>query len=224
MAALKATAWLHPPGIRWVRRLPAREKVLYLTFDDGPIPELTPWVLDTLRDLGVQATFFCIGRHIAQHPEIYTRIRAEGHGVGNHTETHVNGWHTSCSEYVRDTLQCQARTGNRLFRPPYGRITLPQAWALRQHFELVFWDVLTGDFDSRLSPEHVLQDTIRRARSGSILVFHDNLLSEERMRYAFPRTVKHFLKQGYRFPPLPGSTTGMPASRQAPMPPSSSHS
>jgi peptidoglycan/xylan/chitin deacetylase (PgdA/CDA1 family) len=191
-----------------MRRVRTTRKEIYITFDDGPIPELTPWVLDTLKAHGARATFFCIGQNIERNPGIFERIKAEGHGVGNHTHHHLKGWDTGRFAYLRDTLRCQRFTRTGLFRPPYGRITLAQARALARRFKLVFWDVLSEDFDVRLEPHHILSSVIQRTRRGSIVVFHDNLLSEERMRYVFPRVLEHFGGRGYRFPVLPGSTTG----------------
>lgn len=207
MRALQASDLIRPFRKGWIRRLPTARKVLYLTFDDGPIPELTPWVLDQLKQYGALATFFCIGGNIQRNPEIFDRLRAAGHAVGNHTWTHVNGWETSLRTYLRDVMKCQALTGTDLFRPPYGRITLRQAWMLARRFRIVFWDVLSEDFDVRLSAEHCLATVIRHARPGSIIVFHDNLLSEERVRYTLPRTLEHFSRLGYRFEVLP---TGRP--------------
>lgn len=191
-----------------MRRVRTTRKEIYLTFDDGPIPELTPWVLDILKAHGARATFFCIGANVHKHPDIFRRIKEEGHGVGNHTYDHLKGWDTGRFTYLRDTLRCQELTGTVLFRPPYGRITLPQARALARRFRLVFWDVLSEDFDVRLEPRHCLANVIRRAKRGSIVVLHDNLLSEERMRYVLPRVLEHFGRKGYRFPVLPGGTTG----------------
>lgn len=190
-----------------MRRVRTDRKEIYLTFDDGPIPELTPWVLDTLKAHGAQATFFCIGSNIQKHPEIFTRIKAEGHGIGNHTFSHLKGWDTERFAYLRDTLRCQQLTGTGLFRPPYGRITMGQARAIARRFKLVFWDVLSEDFDVRLEPQQCLNNVLYRAKRGSIVVLHDNLLSEERMRYVLPRTLEHFAREGYHFPVLPGGTT-----------------
>ena len=196
-----------PFGGRWLRRVRTRDKVLYLTFDDGPIPEVTPWVLDTLRTYGAKATFFCIGRNIERNPDVFQRLIAEGHRVGNHTLDHLSGWDTSLFEYLRNTMHCQQLTRTGIFRPPYGRITLAQARALARRFQLVFWDVLSEDFDANLSAHRCLRNVLAKARSGSIIVFHDSLLAEDRVRYALPRTLEHFARKGYRFDPLPGGTT-----------------
>lgn len=196
-----------PLGNRWTRRVRTREKVLYLTFDDGPIPEVTPWVLETLRAYRAKATFFCIGRNIEKHPDVFRQVLDEGHRVGNHTHDHLSGWETSRFEYLRNTMVCQRLTRTGLFRPPYGRISLAQARALASRFQLVFWDVLSEDFDANLSAHKCLRNVIAKASPGSIVVFHDSLLAEDRVRYALPRVLDHFAKQGYRFDALPGGTT-----------------
>jgi peptidoglycan/xylan/chitin deacetylase (PgdA/CDA1 family) len=195
------------PGSRW--HVGTREKELYLTFDDGPIPEVTPWVLDTLASFGAKATFFCIGRNGEQHRSILQRIRHDGHAVGNHTWDHPRGRRTTTFSYLRNVLRCQSITGSGLFRPPYGSITGRQARALRKRFDLVMWDVLSADFDTRLDGETCLRNVIRHARPGSIIVFHDSLKAEDRLRYALPRVLEHFGAIGYRFKAL--STAAPPA-------------
>ncbi len=176
---------------------PAEGRKLYLTFDDGPIPEVTPWVLDTLAQHGAKATFFCIGRNVAQHPALFARIRQEGHSVGNHTYDHLNGWNTERFSYLRNVLRCQDLTRSKLFRPPYGRITRPQTQALRKRFSVVMWDVLSADFDERLDGEQCLRNVIEHSVPGSIIVFHDSLKAESRLRHALPAALAHFTAQGY---------------------------
>ena len=208
--------------IRWRRRVRTRDRVLYLTFDDGPIPEVTPWVLDLLKSHNAKGTFFCIGRNIERDPGIFHRISAEGHGLGNHTWSHMDGWTSGRFPYLRDTLRCQRFTRTDLFRPPFGQVTLDQAAALGRRFELVFWDVMSYDFDGRLDARQCLQGVLDRSRPGSIVVFHDSLMAEESLRYVLPRVLRHFAGMGYRFEALPGGTVAPPASSQASMPPSSS--
>lgn len=187
-------------GLTW--NIPGTEKILYLTFDDGPIPEVTPWVLDMLAAFDAQATFFCVGRNAEKNPELLTRIRKEGHAIGNHTFDHVRGRSTSLRPYLRDTLRCQALTGTGLFRPPYGSLSMRQLRVLRSHFTIVMWDVLSGDFDHTLDAPRCLRNVIDHARPGSIIVFHDSLKAEERLRYALPGTLAHFTEQGYSFKAL----------------------
>ncbi len=191
--------------------MPATRKVLYLTFDDGPIPEVTPWVLDQLRDHGALATFFVVGANAQRHSDVLERIRREGHAVGNHTWHHVNGSRTPRATYLRDVLHTQPHTGTRLFRPPYGRLTWGQARALRARFDIVMWDVLSADFDAAVTPERCLRNVLTKARPGSIIVFHDSLKAEPRLRYVLPNVLKHFSEEGFAFEALP--TQGLTAPR-----------
>lgn len=187
-------------GFVW--RMPGSGKELYLTFDDGPIPEVTPWVLDTLAHHDAKATFFCIGRNCAAHPDILQRIRAEGHSVGNHTWDHPRGRDTTNRTYFRNYLRCQEVTRTDLFRPPYGSISRMQYKALGKRTRIVLWDVLSGDFDTRLSGARCLTNVIDNVSPGSIVVFHDSLKANDRLRYALPRTLEYFSKSGYLFKAL----------------------
>lgn len=202
--------WLLP-GYIW--HIPGRDKVLYLTFDDGPIPNVTPWVLDELAQHGAKATFFCIGRNCESHPAILERIRAEGHAVGNHTWDHPRGRRTPLRKYLRNVVAAQASTSGTLFRPPYGSLTRDQARALRRRYHIVLWDVLSGDFDVRLSGRQCARKVIDRGRPGSIVVFHDSIKAEQRLRFALPAVLSHFGGLGYRFDALP-----FPMERQPPAP------
>lgn len=183
------------PGLLW--RMPATSRVVYLTFDDGPEPKVTPWVLDQLAAHGAKATFFCIGRNVEANPGLMTRIRAEGHAVGHHTHGHVNGWHTPDRSYFRDVLKGQQCTGGVLFRPPYGRLSPRQARALKKRFTVVMWDVLSGDFDTRADGPECAQRTIRHVRPGSIIVFHDSVKAAPRLRIALPQVLTRLKEQGY---------------------------
>lgn len=176
---------------------PAVGRKVYLTFDDGPIPEVTPWVLDTLARFGAKATFFCIGNNVALHPELFARLRNEGHSVGNHTYDHLSGWNTPHFTYLRNVLRCQELTGSRLFRPPYGRITKQQVRALRNRFSVVMWDVLSADFDERLDGDRCLLNVTEHSAPGSIVVFHDSMKAEQRLRQALPAALAHFAAEGY---------------------------
>jgi peptidoglycan/xylan/chitin deacetylase (PgdA/CDA1 family) len=205
----KTISWLQQLDGRMLWRVdPQPDKgpvgrTVYLTFDDGPIPEVTPWVLDTLKGLGVKATFFCIGQNVVNNPAIFDRLKAEGHAVGNHTWDHPSGWRTSARAYYRTVLKCQAVTSTDMFRPPYGRITNRQINALRKRFQVVMWDVLAGDFEDGMTGADCVDVVMRRTRPGSIIVFHDNLISQERMRHALPVVVRRLLDAGYRFETLP---------------------
>ncbi|MFN3874482.1 MAG: polysaccharide deacetylase family protein [Flavobacteriales bacterium] len=184
-------------------RMPAHERSLYLTFDDGPVAETTPWVLDTLAAHGAKATFFVVGANAERHPALLRRIRDAGHAIGNHTFSHLNGWRTPLREYLADVARAQAITGTRLFRPPYGRMTWAQARALRASHSLVMWDVLSRDYDPATPPERCLGHVLRHARPGSIIVLHDSAKAEPRLRHALPRALETLGTHGYAFKPLP---------------------
>ncbi|MBK8228439.1 MAG: polysaccharide deacetylase family protein [Flavobacteriales bacterium] len=189
------------PSLLW--RMPAHHRTLYLTFDDGPTPGVTPWVLDTLREHEAQGTFFLVGRNAEQHPALVQRIRSEGHAIGNHTYSHLNGWRATAHDYAADTDLAQGFTGTRLFRPPYGRITRRQSAELRKRFTVVMWDALSMDFDARVAPEACLRNVLKQARAGSIIVFHDSRKAEIRLRHALPLALEAWREQGYRFAALP---------------------
>lgn len=175
------------------------EKAIYLTFDDGPIPEVTPWILDILHNNGIYATFFCVGDNVSRYPEIYNRILEEGHKVGNHTNNHLNGWKNSLIDYKQNTLLAKEKIDSDLFRPPYGRMTRKQYREISIDFKLIFWDVLTHDYNSNLSPDKCLKNAIKYTRNGSIVVFHDNLKSIDTLKYVLPLYIEHFLKLNYKF-------------------------
>lgn len=186
-----------------VWHVPSKEKIIYLTFDDGPIPVVTPWVLDELKKYGARATFFCIGDNVRKHPEVYARLSSDGHRTGNHTEHHLNGWTIFNREYYKDIALCARRVKSNLFRPPYGKIRPSQIMRIRQQYRIIMWDVLSKDYDREVTGEECYQRVLRGCRPGSIVVFHDSLKAEERLRYALPRTLEHFTKAGYRFESLP---------------------
>lgn len=201
LARVPAVARALFPDLVW--RVPTTERLVHLTFDDGPTPELTPWVLDQLRANSARATFFLVGRNAATHPGLVERIRREGHTVGNHTWEHANGWRTSTEAYVRSVERTQDRIGGRLFRPPYGRITRSQRRELRGRFDIIMWDVLSGDFDATADGARCLRNVTRHARSGSIIVFHDSLKAEARLRHALPLALAHFRQSGFAMRALP---------------------
>jgi peptidoglycan/xylan/chitin deacetylase (PgdA/CDA1 family) len=193
------------PNFVW--RKPSDEKKIYLTFDDGPIHEVTEFVLETLEKYNAQATFFCIGDNISKNPTIFQRILNNGHSVGNHTFNHLRGWATDDVTYLENIVKCQTeiqKNGHdtKLFRPPYGRIKRKQANVLLPDYEIVMWDVLSGDFSKNLSPEIVLKKTIKHTEAGSIVLFHDSIKANERMSYALPRFLEHFSTQGFQFSKL----------------------
>jgi peptidoglycan-N-acetylglucosamine deacetylase len=185
------------PNFTW--RVPTQEKTIYLTFDDGPIPDVTPWVLEQLAKFNAQATFFCVGANVEKHPDIFQQIIDEGHSVGNHTLNHLNGWDVENISYFHNIRHCARLVKTNLFRPPYGRITPAQVQFVQRHYKIVMWDVLSGDFDQDISKEQCLENVVQNAREGSIIVFHDSIKAQENLYYALPRTLEHFAAKGYRF-------------------------
>ena len=188
--------WYYPQ-VTWNKS--RADKKLYLTFDDGPIPEITPWILDTLAQYNIKATFFCVGENISKHPEIFQRLIDEGHRIGNHTYNHLKGWDHSTADYVDNVYKCHKLTQSNLFRPPYARAKKSQLKRLEKDFDFIYWDVLSGDFDLNLTPENCLKNVIKYTKNGSIIVFHDNTKAIHRVQYALPRAIEYFLKNGYSF-------------------------
>ena len=182
--------------------MPRTEKIVYLTFDDGPIPNVTEFVLNTLKSFEIKATFFCIGDNIIKHPETFERLKQEGHSIGNHTFNHLKGWKTDDGTYVANALKCQNLTQSTLFRPPYGRIKKSQASNLKSqisNLKIIMWDVLSGDFDVNLSVEKCYKNVIKNTENGSIIVFHDSLKAFDRLQYALPKTIQYLRDKGYQF-------------------------
>ena len=180
------------------------EKILYLTFDDGPHPEATPFVLNELKKFDALATFFCIGKNVADHPDIYNRILKEGHSVGNHTYSHYNGWRVKNDVYLKDVLEASRYIDSSLFRPPYGKITLFQARQLPpvmkgSKVKVIMWDVVSGDFDEKVSKQKCLENVIFNSKQGSIIVFHDSEKTFSKIEYVLPKVLDFFAKKGYRF-------------------------
>jgi peptidoglycan/xylan/chitin deacetylase (PgdA/CDA1 family) len=178
---------------------------IYLTFDDGPHPVITPFVLDELKKHQAKATFFCIGKNVQLYPEIYQRILDDGHSVGNHTQNHVNGWKTDNVHYYKNIKAASKYINTRLFRPPYGRITYAQSVGVNRLFpktKIIMWDVLSGDFDINLSPEDCLQNVVSATKAGSIIVFHDSEKAWDRMHYTLPLFLEHCIAQGWKMKKL----------------------
>jgi peptidoglycan/xylan/chitin deacetylase (PgdA/CDA1 family) len=198
--------WIFP---HYIWRMPTREKVLYLTFDDGPHPQITPFVLDSLKKADAKATFFCIGKNVLLYPDVYRRIIAEGHAVGNHTHNHLKGSKTSAEAYAADIKKAAHLIHSHLFRPPYGRITRRQAAAVpaainRRDAKIIMWDVLSADFDPNILPQKCFDYVLRHARPGSVIVFHDSEKAYANMQYALPLVLQHFAAAGYRFEKIEG--------------------
>jgi peptidoglycan-N-acetylglucosamine deacetylase len=187
-------------------KIDTSEKAIYLTFDDGPHPAITPFVLDELKKHDALATFFCVGKNVSAHPDVYKQTLEAGHSVGNHTQNHLNGWKTANDVYLQDVASASRLIDSPLFRPPYGKLKLFQAKhlpaAMRRSAKVVMWDVLSADFDRKVSNEQCLQNVVLRSSPGSIIVFHDSEKAFERMRYALPRVLQHFSNLGFRFLPV----------------------
>lgn len=182
------------------------ENKIYLTFDDGPTPEVTEWVLSVLNTHNIKATFFCIGNNIEKYPEIFKKIIQEGHSIGNHTFYHKNGWKTSTDDYLKDTTSCKSTINNQhfqisnLFRPPYGKIKPSQSSKLRKlGYKIIMWDILSGDFDNAISQEKCLQNATQKVTSGSIIVFHDSEKAFKNLKFALPKTIENLLGKGFKF-------------------------
>jgi peptidoglycan/xylan/chitin deacetylase (PgdA/CDA1 family) len=188
------------PGCVWDMR--EKEKTLYLTFDDGPHPSVTAFVLQELKKYNAKATFFCIGENVMKYPEVFQQVIEEGHSVGNHTQHHINGWKAGKQEYLDDILEAGELIKSNLFRPPYGRIKKSQIRLLKKNngeMKIVMWNILAGDWVTDLEPEKCFERIKRKISDGDIIVFHDSGKAFARMAYALPRTLEFFSEKGYRF-------------------------
>jgi len=197
------------PSLTWSRY--TDEATLYLTFDDGPIPHVTEFVLDILKSFDAKATFFCVGENVQKHPEIFNKLIDNGHSVGNHTFNHLVGWNTDDTAYFQNIekahriMQSQKASKSQnlpLFRPPHGRIKLSQIKKIKQTHEIIMWDVLSGDFSSSLPPEICLKKSIQYSHKGSIIVFHDSLKAQKNLYYVLPKFLEHFANKGFSFKSL----------------------
>lgn len=179
------------------------KKVVYLTFDDGPIPEVTPWVLEVLRERSIKATFFCVGDNVRKHPDVFRQVLDEGHKVGNHTFNHIQGIKVRTKTYVENTEKADELINSPYFRPPHGHLRLRQLLKLRKKYKIIMWDLVTRDYSKRMTPEKTLDNVKRYVRDGSIIVFHDSLKAEKNLRYALPQALDYLLEEGYSFEFLP---------------------
>ena len=195
---------------RFVWKQDTTEKVIYLTFDDGPIPEVTQFVLDTLKEYDAKATFFCVGDNVLKNPAIFQTVLEAGHQVGNHTHNHFNAWDTEDELYCQNVAECRLVMENELlkfgkrervhlFRPPYGKLNYKLVKSLSKEYKLIMWDVLSGDFDPHLSPQKCLEKTITCTERGSIVVFHDSIKTQKCITYVLPQYLDYFSKRGFRF-------------------------
>lgn len=192
------------PSLLWKKK--TDQKIIYLTFDDGPIPEITEWILDILKENNAQATFFCVGDNVRKHSTIFDRVIKEGHQVGNHTFNHLNGWQETTEKYMENVALCQTmmkENATHFFRPPYGKLSKKKIKALEQeNYQIVMWHVLTYDFDKTLQPEICLQKAIQNTKQGSIVVFHDNTKAVQNLKYVLPKYISYFKEKGYQFEKL----------------------
>jgi peptidoglycan/xylan/chitin deacetylase (PgdA/CDA1 family) len=200
---LVKTPWLLKklyPQLMW--QVNSAPRCIYLTFDDGPIPIVTPFVLNILKQYNAKATFFCIGDNVRKHPEIFEQVKNEGHAIGNHTYNHLKGWDTDDQTYLNNFLQADKLLNTTLFRPPYGRMKRSQVKLLKDAkpgLDIIMWSVLSGDFDVSLKPEKCLDNVLKNTQSGDIVLFHDSLKAKERMEYVLPRAMEEWSKEGYVF-------------------------
>lgn len=189
------------PGAIW--RLPdKKQKCVYLTFDDGPIPEVTPWVLDTLDKYNVKATFFMVGDNVRKHPDVFKRVLERGHCIGNHTFNHIQGLKYWTKNFLANVKQAAELIPSKLFRPPHGHMRIPQTLFIRKHYKIVMWDVVTRDYSNLRTPEETLQVVKQYTRNGSIIVFHDSLRAERNMKATLPLAIEWLKAEGYIFKTL----------------------
>lgn len=188
--------WLYPSAI-W--RMSPSEKAVYLTFDDGPIPESTPWLIETLDRYGIKATFFMVGDNVRKYPELLELIRSHGHRLGNHTHNHIGGLGVRSTQYLKNANKADILIGSNLFRPPRGWMRNAQYRRLRRHYTIIMWDLVTRDYSCRLTADEVFENVKRYARPGSIITFHDSLKSIDKLKTALPQSIEWLRDQGYEF-------------------------
>jgi peptidoglycan/xylan/chitin deacetylase (PgdA/CDA1 family) len=186
--------------------IPNNEKKIYLTFDDGPTPEITDWVLTELKKFDAKATFFCIGKNIKAYLSLFEKLITEGHSIGNHTMNHVNGWKSQTTDYIENVKSCAAILAEEkisdilLFRPPYGKIKKEQSKILRNlGYKIIMWDVLSADFDQNITPEKCLENVTKNVKSGSVIVFHDSVKASQNLKFALPKTLRFLKENGFTF-------------------------
>ena len=202
----KTPGWLYRVFPQALWKMDEANKKIYLTFDDGPIPQLTPWVLSTLDEYDAKATFFYVGDNIRKHPALFEKALKADHSIGNHTYNHLRGWKTPSAVYLDNIEKCEAQIqavsggqSRRLFRPPYGQLTFSLARSIAGSYRIVMWDYLTGDFDPSLSPEKCHHGAIRKVGAGSIVIYHENVKANASIRFSLPLFLEHFSQLGYQF-------------------------
>lgn len=193
---------------KYIWRFSIDKKEIFLTFDDGPTPQITQFVLDELKKHNAKATFFCIGKNIKNYPEIFNKILEQKHSIGNHTQNHLNGWKSNNNNYIDDFLKCETTITqlnnypikHKIFRPPYGKIKKSQAKEILQKgYKIIMWSVLSADFDTSITKEKCLQNVLKNTKNGSIIVFHDSVKAAEKLRFVLPKVLEEFSKKGFVF-------------------------
>lgn len=192
--------WIYPNAI-W--NLPSERKVVYLTFDDGPTPVVTEKILTLLEDYQAKATFFCIGKNIEQHPELFKLVKSKGHHIGSHTYSHINGWKSKSIDYLTDYQKGRELANSNLFRPPYGRILLNPLQTIQKQDKVIMWDILSKDYDTSLTPETVLNNVLRNIKPGAIIVFHDSEKAKKNVIAVLPQLLQYLKQQGYAMEAIP---------------------
>jgi peptidoglycan/xylan/chitin deacetylase (PgdA/CDA1 family) len=199
MKVIKVPSWFQFLFSSLIWRFKTKQKVIYLTFDDGPTEELTTWILAELKKFDANATFFCIGKNIETYTDNFKSISTNGHQIGNHTFNHLSGWDSSNNTYIKDVERCQKLTQTKLFRPPYGRISLTQKQQLKKDFKIIMWDINCWDFDEKMNGQETFVKLTNKITKGSIVLLHDNLKSEKKLRFLLPKILSHFSQKGYSF-------------------------
>ena len=200
------------PNFIW--RIPTDKKKLFLSFDDGPIPEVTPWVMDTLHEYEAKASFFCVGENVERNPGLLDQLIAERHSIGSHTFNHFSGWTTDNISYFHNVRRGASLTKSELFRPPYGRLKPKQAQFLQRHYSIVMWDVLSGDFDQKISVDQCYNNVIKNAGPGSIVVFHDSLKAQSTLKQVLPKVLEYYTEKGFSFEAIYASKLRSPVSKK----------
>lgn len=183
------------PDLIWNKS--RNEKKIYLTFDDGPVPEATPFVLNELKKANAKATFFMIGDNVSKYPELKNQVIAEGHSIGNHTFNHLKGWNTDTARYLENTAKCGELINTNLFRPPYGRATFSQLNSIKKTHQIIMWEVLTGDYMPEMNKEICLKNAVSHSKNGSIILFHDSIKAFDNMSYALPKALEYWKNEGF---------------------------